>query len=97
MSSNLNKAFENSALYKFLGPENVQDLRQMVKEMLVEEIRDELRDCQSYIISPDDITEILNGIIEEAVDEIKDAYKNELANMLSKKLANFNFPELILK
>lgn len=84
------KAIENSALFKFLGAEDAADLRQMVKEVIVERIRNDLENSSEWIIEPDDIIRMLNDVAEEAVREIKDDYKQRLSEAIARKLGNLD-------
>lgn len=83
---NINRVMENSALYKFLGMEEVADLRRMVKETIVDTIRTDLKSSHYYIVTPNDINELLGKVVDEAVEEIKDEYKAQIAEMVKKKM-----------
>lgn len=69
---NLDTILENSVLAQFLGMDNIEDLRQKVKEIILEYIRTDLEASRNYVITADDVREIVGDIIRDAVDEVKD-------------------------
>lgn len=85
-----NKVLENSVLARFLGMEDMQDLRKQVKDVIVEQIRRDLKDSCYYILAPDDVNQLLGGIVEEACEEIKEEYKNQIKEVVAKKMAALN-------
>ena len=90
----LNNTFEHienkiseTPLYSLLGADGIDDLRHKVIDIICEQIQDDLKENCYYLIDPDDVNETLGkNIIQEAVDEIKDEWKDRLKGYMSKKL-----------
>ena len=72
----IEKAIENSALYKIFGAEGIQELRDRLIEAVVDEVKNQLSESGDYIIDPNDIAkslydEVKDAVIREAKDELK--------------------------
>ena len=90
MSKGIN-TLDNTVLQEFLGADSIEELRTKVIDMIVEEIRDQLHQSSSYIISPDDIAiAAFQTAMEEIVDEIKEEYKQKISEAVQKKLGNLD-------
>lgn len=77
----------NSVLVELLGADGVEDLRAKIIDVIVEEVRDQLRDSRNYIISPDDIcTEIFDRTVNDVYEEISAEYKQKISEAVEKKL-----------
>ena len=82
----IDKAIENSALYKIFGAEGIQELRDKLIEAVVDEVKDQLADSGDYIVDPDDIAKSLYDEIKDAViREVKDELKASVIEHFSKK------------
>lgn len=76
-----------TVLQDFLGAEGVDELRNKVIELIVDQIRDELSQSYTYIISPDDISnDIYKEVLDGIVEEIKVEYKEKVAEAVQKRL-----------
>lgn len=85
------KVLEDTVLAQFLGAEGIEELRTKVIDMIVEEIRSQLRDSSSYIVSPDDIcTEIFDRAINDIYEEVSSEYKKRISDAVEKKLNMMN-------
>lgn len=86
MSTGIN-VLENTILAQLLGAEGIEELRTRVIDIIVEEIRDQLRDSSNYIISPDDIcNEIFDRTVNDLYEEISSEYKQKVSEAVQKKL-----------
>ena len=82
----IEKAIENSALYKIFGAEGIQELRDRLIEAVVDEVKNQLAESGDYIVDPDDIAESLYDEIKDAViREVKDELKARVMERLNKK------------
>lgn len=82
----IEKAIENSALYKIFGAEGLQELRDRLIEAVVDEVKDQLAESGDYIVDPDDIAESLYDEIKDAViREVKDELKARVVEHFNKK------------
>lgn len=87
----IEKALENSALYKIFGAEGLQELRAKLIEAVVDEVKDQLAESGDYIVDPDDIAESLYDEIKNAViSEIKDELKAKVMERIEKKLGEMD-------
>lgn len=83
----IEKEISKTPLYGLLGAEGVDELKHRIIDIICEQVQRDLRDSSYYLISPDDVNESLdNNIVQEAVDEIKNEWKDRLKEYMSKKL-----------
>lgn len=83
-----NEVLDNTVLSQFLGADGVEELRTKIIDVIVEEVRDQLKQSSSYIISPDDIcTEIFDRVVNDLYEEISTEYKKKVSEAVEKKLA----------
>lgn len=64
----IDNAMEDNALIKFLGAENVEDLKKRIVDLIVNQVESDLQSYAEYLISPDDIVEVLTDNIVEKVE-----------------------------
>lgn len=82
----IEKAIENSALYKIFGAEGLQELRAKLIEAVVDEVKDQLAESSDYIVDPADIAESLYDEIKDTViREVKDELKARVMERFNKK------------
>lgn len=82
----IEKAIENSALYKIFGTEGLQELRTKLIEAVVDEVKDQLAESSDYIVDPADIAESFYDEIKDAViSEVKDELKARVMERFNKK------------
>lgn len=82
---------DNSVLAQLLGADGVEELRSKLIDVIVEEVRDQLRDSTSYIISPDDIcSEIFDRTVNDVYEEVSAEYKKKISEAVEKKLAGLS-------
>lgn len=82
---------EMNGLIQLIGEQSVDELKIKLIDMIVEEVRSQLHEASEYIISPDEIScliqeDIFGGIVEE----LKAEYKEEI-----KKLAAARFEKMM--
>lgn len=86
MSDGIN-CLNNSVLEQFLGAKGVEDLRTKIIDVIVEEVRDQIKNSHNYIISPEDIAgDIYTITIEKVYTEIELLYKERINEAVEKKL-----------
>ena len=74
-------------LYGLLGADGIDELKRRVIDIICDAIKNDLRDCHYYLISPDDVNETLGeNIIDEAVEELKAEYKDKIKEYMASKL-----------
>ena len=74
-------------LYSLLGADGIEELKSRIIDIICAAVKNDLRDCHYYIISPDDINATLGeNIIDEAVEELKAEYKDKIKEYMASKL-----------
>ena len=82
----IEKAIENSALYKIFGAEGIQELRSKLIETVVDEVKKQFAESSDYIVDPADIAESLyDEIKNEVISEVKDELKERVMERFNKK------------
>lgn len=70
-----------------LEPDGIGELKSRVIDIICDQVQKDLRDSSYYLIDPDDVNETLGeNIINEAVDELKEEWKDKLKEYMSQKL-----------
>ena len=65
-----------SKILDLFTEEDMAELKKKVIDVIVEEVRQDIRDSYTYVISPDNLCEeIQDQILNEVVNEIKEEYK----------------------
>lgn len=83
----IEKEISKTPLYSLLGADGIDELKSRIIDIICDQVQNDLRDSSYYLISPDDVNETLdNNIVQEAVDELKEEWKNKLKEYMSKKL-----------
>lgn len=83
----IEKEISKTPLYSLLGADGIGELKSRIIDIICDQVQNDLRDSSYYLISPDDVNETLdNNIVQEAVDELKEEWKNKLKEYMSKKL-----------
>lgn len=90
MNDNL-KIIENkiseTPLYSLFGADGVDELKHRIISIICDQVQSDLKDSCYYLISPDDVNETLDkNIIQEAVEEIKIEWKDQIKEYMSNKL-----------
>lgn len=87
MSKGIN-CLNDSVLEQFLGADGIEELKTKVVEVIVEGIRNQLRNSSEYILSPHDIySEIFDRVVNDVYEEIRDEYKQKISEAVEKKLS----------
>ena len=62
-------------------------MKSRIIDIICNQVQKDLRDSSYYLIDPDDVNETLGeNIINEAVDELKEEWKDKLKEYMSQKL-----------
>lgn len=74
-------------LYSLLGADGIGELKSRIIDIICDQVQNDLKDSHYYLISPDDVNETLdNNIVQEAIDELRVEWKDNLKEYMSKKL-----------
>lgn len=68
-------------LVEFLGAERVEDLKDKVCEMILNQIQQDLEDSYDFIITTSDVTEIAMEALEEITPNLKKKFSKAYSNM----------------
>lgn len=70
-----------------LGSDGIDELKSRIIGIICDQVQKDLRDSSYYLISPDDVNETLEeNIVQEAINELKEEWKDKLKEYMSKKL-----------
>lgn len=82
----INEVLKKSILYELFGAEGVVELKNRIMDVIVEQIRSDFYDADSFIISPEDISQdIYEEVKDEVLSEIKEEYKKRVRACVDKK------------
>jgi ribosomal protein S3AE len=76
----------NNDILTILTSEDKDDIRKALKDIIVNRIKEDFQDYDSYIFDGDSLGEIIEEAIEEVKDEIKPLLKEQMFNEMKKKL-----------
>ena len=79
ITQKIEEANTYNPLIQFLGAENVEDMKKRIVDVIVEQVRDDMRDYQEFLIDPDCIVERL---IDCTVDEVQDRVQEKLEKIV---------------
>lgn len=83
----IEKEISKTPLYSLLGSDGIDELKSRIIDIICDQVQKDLRDSSYYLISPDDVNETLGeNIIQEAINELKEEWKDKLKEYMSKKL-----------
>ena len=74
---------EVSALIKILGNDNVKELQEGIKDLILQQLREDLRDSYTCIISADDVCDMVDDMMAEIRKEVIAEYKEELRRVVT--------------
>lgn len=84
-----NITLNDSVLAQLLGVDGMEELKTKIIDIIVEQVRNDFEQYSEWIISPDDIHEILNDyVINDVVDKVKDEYSEKVKTIMEEKLKN---------
>lgn len=83
----IEKEISKTPLYSLLGSDGIDELKSRIIGIICDQVQKDLRDSSYYLISPDDVNETLEeNIVQEAINELKEEWKDKLKEYMSKKL-----------
>ena len=83
----IEKEISKTPLYSLLGGDGIGELNSRIIDIICDQIQKDLRDSSYYLISPDDVNETLEeNIVQEAINELKEEWKDKLKEYMSQKL-----------
>ena len=81
---------EISPLTEFLGAERVEDLKDKVCTLILNQVENDLNDRDQYVlIFEDDIREIVEEALSEVRSKIKKVFKNRLCEIADEAVLKF--------
>lgn len=83
---NINGAMANNPLMQFIGAENVKKIQDGFVDILLEQIRNDLRDYSDYIFYPVDQEEILNNAFIKVSKKIQKMYEGAMLELAQKSI-----------
>jgi len=69
-----------------LTSDDKDDIREAVKQLIVEQVKSDLEGSDYYIFDPDELQEMLANLAEEVKEEIKPLVKEKMFADMMKKL-----------
>lgn len=94
--SSRNRNIENnitrgaSALVDFLGAERVDDLKDEICKVLLDQVRRDLEAMDEYlIVYPDDIQAVVDEAVEEAKEELREQVKAAMMKQVEQTMGVF--------
>lgn len=83
----IEKEISKTPLYSLLGSDGIDELKSRIIDIICDQVQKDLRDSSYYLICPDDVNETLGeNIIQEAINELKEEWKDKLKEYMSQKL-----------
>lgn len=73
-------------LIELLGKDNAQKLEDGITDIILERIRDDFEDSETYILSPDDVIEFAERCKQKAFAKIEDEVIKEMETKIRKAL-----------
>ena len=69
------------------GSDGCGELKSIIIDIICDQVQKDLRDSSYYLICPDDVNETLGeNIVQEAINELKEEWKDKLKEYMSQKL-----------
>lgn len=83
----IEKEISKTPLYSLLGADGIDELKSRIIDIICDQVQKDLRDSSYYLISPDDVNDTLGeNIVQEAIDELKEEWKDKIKEYMSQKL-----------
>lgn len=84
-----NKCLDKTVLEELLGADGVSELKTRLINIIVDQVREDLKQSDYYIISPNDISDDLyKDIINEVKDQVRKEYKDKIMNSVNTLFSN---------
>lgn len=85
--SYIENKISKTPLYSLLGADGINELKSRIIDIICEQVREDLKNSYYVLIDPDDINETLgNNIVQEAIDELKEEWKDKLKECMNQKI-----------
>ena len=85
--SYIENEISKTPLYSLFGVDGINELKSRIIDIICEQVREDLKNSYYVLIDPDDINETLgNNIVQEAIDEIKEEWKDKLKKCMNQKI-----------
>ena len=83
----IEEANKDNVLIQLLGAENVEDMKKRIVDVIVDQIRDDMRDYTDYLICPDDIVErLIDDVVNGVQDKVQEKLERIVVERAMKKL-----------
>lgn len=83
------------AITKLFTTEDQQEMKQALKEIIVEQFKNEVEEYDRYMFDPNDIQEKVEEAFTEVITEIKLEFKEKLREQMLKMLENNDIEKLL--
>jgi hypothetical protein len=77
-----------NSVFKLLESEDKDEIRKAVKELIIKRINDELESFDRWLITYEDISEIVNSAVGEVIEDIKHEIKGQIKEKVMEKFKN---------
>lgn len=85
--SYIENEISKTPLYSLLGADGINELKSKIINIICEQVREDLKNSYHTLIDPDDVNETLgDNIIQEAIDELKEEWKDKLQECMNQKI-----------
>lgn len=86
-SDYIEKEISKTPLYSLLGADGIDELKHRIIDIICDVVESDLQGSHYYLISPDDINATIGeNIIDEAIEELKEEYKEIIKGYMASKL-----------
>lgn len=83
----LNRIFENSLLFQFIGEDGYKELKSKIIEVIVDDVKEAIMDSGKYVVDIESITEEISDEIKKEISkEIELEYKTQIKKIIKEKL-----------
>lgn len=83
----IEKEISKTPLYSLLGSEGIDELKSRIIDIICKQVQEDLRNSAYYLISPDDVNETIEkNIVDDAVEELKEDWKDKLKGYMEQKI-----------
>lgn len=74
-------------VFTLLTSEDKDDIRASVKAIIIQQIKNDFENYDCYILDPHEIEDMVQEVVEEAKDEVRNMYKEILIKQMEEKLS----------
>ena len=83
---NISEALMGNPLYSFIGKENVKQIQDGIRDLILRQVESDLREYDRYIIYPPDHTEIIDEAYDSVSKKIKKMYTDAMLDVAQRSV-----------